>query len=162
MRKRLTVAVLLATAAVVAAMLAGSSQARVDVSKASPSKVNKGPSGTVTLNGWQVSPAEQTKLSSVVRDFERSHPRIHVNYSTITGDYQANMLAKFAARRPADVFYVDAADFADWARQGVLQNLDSYVKASHFKTKPFYKNLLNTFKYKRHFYGFPKDWSSLG
>src|SRR5262249_56627475 len=46
--------------------------------------------------------------------------------------------------------------------QGVLQNLDSYVKASHFSTKPFYKNLLNTFKYKGHYYGFPKDWSSLG
>jgi multiple sugar transport system substrate-binding protein len=60
------------------------------------------------------------------------------------------------------VFYVDAADFADWVRQGVLQNLDSYVKASKFKTKPFYKNLLNTFKYQGHYYGFPKDWSSLG
>src|SRR5438105_13979250 len=72
------------------------------------------------------------------------------------------MLAKFAARKPADVFYVDAADFADWVRQGVLQNLDSYVQKSKFSTKTFYKNLLNTFKYKGHYYGFPKDWSSLG
>ena len=41
------------------------------------------------------------------------------------------MLAKFAApgsRRMCS--YVDAADFADWVRQGVLQNLDSAVKAS--------------------------------
>ena len=118
--------------------------------------------GTVTLNGWQVSPAEETKLSKVVSDFETSHPNIKVDYTSITGNYQATMLAKFAARKPADVFYVDADDFADWVRQGVLQNLDSYVKASKFKTKPFYKNLLNTFKYKGHYYGFPKDWSSLG
>ena len=120
------------------------------------------PSGTVTLNGWQVSPAEETKLAKVVSDFEASHPNIKVDYTSITGNYQATMLAKFAARKPADVFYVDAADFADWVRQGVLQNLDSYVKASKFKTKPFYKNLLNTFKYQDHYYGFPKDWSSLG
>jgi len=44
----------------------------------------------------------------------------------------------------------------------VLQNLDSYVKASHFSTKPYIKNLLNAFKVKGHIYGFPKDWSSLG
>jgi multiple sugar transport system substrate-binding protein len=44
----------------------------------------------------------------------------------------------------------------------VLQNLDSYVKTSKFKTKTFNKNLLNTFKYQGHYYGFPKDWSSLG
>ena len=161
MRKRLTVVASLALAAIVAAVLTGGSQAKVVLS-ASPAKASAAPSGTVTLNGWQVSPAEETKLAKVVADFEASHPRIHVNYTSISGNYQATMLAKFAARKPADVFYVDAADFADWVRQGVLQNLDSYVKASKFSTKPFYKNLLNTFKYQGHYYGFPKDWSSLG
>ncbi len=162
MRKRLTVAALLAVVAIVAAMLAGGSQARVAVSKASPTKASAAPHGTVTLNGWQVSPAEETKLASVVKAFEKSHPKIHVNYQSVTGNYQATELAKFAAHKPPDVLYVDAADFADWVRQGVLQNLDSYVKSTHFSTKPFIKNLLNTFKYKGHYYGFPKDWSSLG
>jgi multiple sugar transport system substrate-binding protein len=162
MRRPQLVAGLAATFALSAVLVAGA-QARVVVSVAkAPAAASKTPSGTVTLNGWQVSPAEQTKLAKVVKDFERTHPKIHVNYTSIGGDYQAAMLAKFAARKPADVFYVDAADFADWVRQGVLQNLDSYVKASHFSTKPFIKNLLNTFKYKGHYYGFPKDWSSLG
>src|SRR6266568_5278226 len=161
MRKRLTVVPLLVIAAVVAAVLTAGSQARVSIS-ASPTSASAAPSGTVTLNGWQTSPAEETKLAKVVADFQASHPRIHVNYTSIGGNYQATMLAKFAARKPADVFYVDAADFADWVRQGVLQNLDSYVKASKFSTKPFYKNLLNTFKYRGHYYGFPKDWASLG
>src|SRR5204863_9302518 len=131
-------------------------------SKGSPAKMSAAPHGTVVLNGWQVSPAEETKLASVVKAFEKSHPKIHVDYQSVTGNYQATELAKFAAHKPPDVLYVDAADFVDWARQGVLQNLDSYVKSSHFATKPFYKNLLNAFKYKGHFYGFPKDWSSLG
>jgi len=156
MRKRLMVPALLAVV-LVASVLAAGSQAKTDRSKAPAA-----PSGTVTLNGWQVSPAEETKLSKVVADFERTHPNIKVNYQSITGDYQAQELAKFAAHKPPDVLYVDVADFVDWAKQGVLQNLDPYVKSSHFSTKPFYKNLLNAFKYRGHYYGFPKDWSSLG
>jgi multiple sugar transport system substrate-binding protein len=160
MRKRLLlpIAVLVAVAAVLAAASAGRTSANAPSAK-SPAAA---PSGTVTLNGWQVSPAEETKLASVVKAFERTHPRIHVNYQSVTGDYQAQELAKFAARKPPDVLYVDVADIVDWTKQGVLQNLDSYVKKSHFSTKPYIKNLLNAFKYKGHIYGFPKDWSSLG
>ena len=157
MRKRLMVPALLAVV-LGASVVAAGSQAMTDRAKAPAA----GPSGTVTLNGWQTSPPEETKLAKVVADFERTHPRIHVNYQSITGDYQAQELAKFAARRPPDVLYVDVADFVDWTKQGVLQNLDSYVKKSKFATKPFYSSLLNAFKYKGHYYGFPKDWSSLG
>ena len=116
----------------------------------------------MTLNGWQVSPAEETKLQSVVSTFNRTHPNIKIDYQSITGDYQAQMLAKFAARKPPDVFYVDVADIRDWVGQGVIQPLNSYVKATKFSTKPFYKNLLNAFKVGKTYYGFPKDWSSLG
>jgi multiple sugar transport system substrate-binding protein len=116
----------------------------------------------VTLNGWQVSPAEQTKLDKVVADFERTHKSIKVNYQAVTGDYQAQELAKFAARKPPDVLYVDVADIRDWVGQGVIQPLDSFMKSSKFSTKPYIKNLLNAFKVNGHVYGFPKDWSSLG
>jgi multiple sugar transport system substrate-binding protein len=153
MRKRLMLPVVLVAA--LAAALAAGSQAMTD--RAAAPKVT-----TVTLNGWQVSPAEETKLSKVVADFERSHPQIHVDYQSITGDYQAQELAKFAARKPPDVLYVDVADIRDWVGQGVLQPLDSYVKSSKFSTKPYIKNLLNAFKVNGKTYGFPKDWSSLG
>ena len=154
MRRRTLFAVLLA-AAVVASALAAGSQAMTDRAKAP--KVT-----TVTLNGWQTSPPEETKLSKVVNDFNKSHPQIHVDYQSITGDYQAQELAKFAARKPPDVLYVDVADIRDWVGQGVIQPLDSYVKSSKFSTKPYIKNLLNAFKVNGHIYGFPKDWSSLG
>ena len=159
MRKRLLLPTVLLVAIVTAAVLAAGSAGRT---RANAPAAKSAASGTVTLNGWQVSPAEETKLAKVVKDFEASHPKIHVNYQSITGDYQAQELAKFAARKPPDVLYVDVADIRDWVGQGVLQNLDSYVKASHFSTKPYIKNLLNAFKVKGHIYGFPKDWSSLG
>jgi len=141
--------------AVVASVLAAGSQAKTD--RAAAPEVT-----TVTLNGWQVSPAEQTKLDKVVADFERTHKSIKVNYQAVTGDYQAQELAKFAARKPPDVLYVDVADIRDWVGQGVIQPLDSFMKSSKFSTKPYIKNLLNAFKVNGHVYGFPKDWSSLG
>ena len=159
MRNRLRFVAAAGIAAVVATIAVSGSQAMVRA--AAPTKASKAPSGTVTLNGWQSSPAEEDLLTKVVKDFEKSHPKIHVNYQSFN-NYESIVLAKFAAHKGPDVFYVHAEDFADWVRQGILQPLDSYVRASKFSTKPFYKNFLNTFKYKGKIYGFPKDWSSLG
>ena len=159
MRNRLRFVAAAGIAAVVATIAVSGSQAMVRA--AAPTKTSKAPSGTVTLNGWQSSPAEEDLLTKVVKDFEKSHPKIHVNYQSFN-NYESIVLAKFAAHKGPDVFYVHAEDFADWVRQGILQPLDSYVRASKFSTKPFYKNFLNTFKYKGKIYGFPKDWSSLG
>jgi multiple sugar transport system substrate-binding protein len=116
---------------------------------------------TVTLNGWVGAKVEDDLLKSVIASFERSHPNIKVNYDAFN-NYQTTMLAKFSARKPPDVFYVAAEDFADWVRQGVLQPLDSFAAKTHFSAKPFYKGLANSFKYKGKTYGYPKDWSSLG
>jgi multiple sugar transport system substrate-binding protein len=159
-RKRLMFPALIAALVLTAAAIAAGSQAE-GAKNSGPAAASKAPSGTVTLNGWQSSPAEEELLSKVVAAFEKSHPKIHVNYTSFN-NYEATMLAKFAAHKPPDVFYIHAEDFADWVRQGILQPLDPYVKASHFKTKPFYKNFLNVFKYQGKTYGFPKDWSSLG
>ncbi len=157
MRKRLMIPALLAVV-LVAAVVAAGSQAMTD--RASAPKALK--VTTVTLNGWQVSPAEETKLQSVVSTFNRTHKSIKIDYQSVTGDYQAQELAKFAARKPPDVLYVDVADIRDWVGQGVLQPLNSYVKSSKFSTKPYLTNLLNAFKVGKQIYGFPKDWSSLG
>ena len=65
-------------------------------------------SGTITLAGWASSPTETKLLKQVIRGFEKTFPTIKVDYAPISGDYPAAMLAKFAARTPPDVFYVDS------------------------------------------------------
>jgi multiple sugar transport system substrate-binding protein len=154
MRKRLTFPALLALAALVAAVVTAGSQARTERSKSASVT-------TVTLNGWVGAKVEDDLLKQVIAAFEKSHPNIKVNYDAFN-NYQTTMLAKFSARKPPDVFYVAAEDFADWVRQGVLEPLDPYAKKTKFSAKPFYKGLLNSFKYKGKTYGYPKDWSSLG
>jgi multiple sugar transport system substrate-binding protein len=118
-------------------------------------------SGTVVLSGWGANPDELKLLKAVIRGFEKTFPKIHVDYQPITGDYVATMLAKFSARKPPDVFYIDSNVFLDWVTQGLLEPLDSYASKSHFSSKPFYPSLLNGFKYKGKIYGYPKDWSPL-
>jgi multiple sugar transport system substrate-binding protein len=118
-------------------------------------------SGTVSLSGWQSSPVEDNLLRQVIAAFEKKYPKIKVNYTALGGDYDATMIAKFAARKPPDVFYVNGHVFPVWVPQGVLQSLTPYVKKYHYNTKPFYPRLLSGFKYKNQTYGFPKDWGPL-
>src|SRR5215204_7246804 len=118
-------------------------------------------SGTVVLSGWSANPDELKLLKAVIRGFEKTYPKIKVEYQPITGDYVPAMLAKFAARKPPDVFYIDSNVFLDWVTQGLLEPLDSYASKSKFSSKPFYAPLLNGFKYKGQIYGYPKDWSPL-
>jgi multiple sugar transport system substrate-binding protein len=117
---------------------------------------------TVTLSGWTSSGVERTALDTTIAAFERSHPSIKVDYQPINGDYPATLLAKFSARKPPDVFYVDSSVAPDWEKLGALEPLDSYIKKSKFQTSKFFPRLLSAFRYRGHIYGFPKDWSSLG
>jgi multiple sugar transport system substrate-binding protein len=117
---------------------------------------------TVTLAGWSLAGnrAEQNAILATIRAFEARNKNIKVNYAPITGDYDAAMLARFAAKRPPDVFYVDSLDVPDYLP--ALEPLNGMIAKNHYNTKPFFPRLLNAFTVKGKIYGFPKDWSSLG
>jgi multiple sugar transport system substrate-binding protein len=116
---------------------------------------------TVTLAGWASSPEETAALGRTIASFERLNRSIDVEYTPISGDYDAAMLARFAARRPPDVFYVDSLDIPDYLP--ALEPLNRYVQRTrNWSTKPFYQRLLSGFTVNGRIYGFPKDWSPLG
>jgi multiple sugar transport system substrate-binding protein len=133
----------------------------VVVTGATASDSGKAQATTVTLSGWSSSPEENDLLTQVVATFNRTHPNIKVDYTIIQGDYPTAMTARFAAHNPPDVFYVDSSKFPEWARQGILQPLNSYITKSKYNTAAFIPGLLNAFKAGRTIYGFPKDWSPL-
>ena len=117
---------------------------------------------TIQLAGWSLagSRTEQNAILRTIAAFERSHPNIKVDYAPIAGDYDAAMLARFASRRPPDVFYVDSLDVPDYAP--ALEPLNDEIRRAKFKTKPFFKRLLAGFTVRGQILGFPKDWSPLG
>jgi multiple sugar transport system substrate-binding protein len=143
--------VLVAVVAVVVAVVAATAQAKTKTAKAT----------TVTLSGWSAGADEDNLLQQVITTFEKTHPSIKVDYSVINGDYTTAMTTRFAAHNPPDVFYVDSSLAPTWARQGVLQPLNSFIKSTKYNTKPFFSGLLNAFKVGGTVYGFPKDWSPL-
>ncbi len=70
--------------------------------------------GDITLSGWASSPTETKLLTQSIADFQKKFPKVKVNYQPVSGDYPAAMTAKFSARKPPDVFYVDSNVFLDW------------------------------------------------
>jgi multiple sugar transport system substrate-binding protein len=116
---------------------------------------------TVTLSGWSSGPDEDKLVQQVVDSYNATHKNIHIDYSIINGDYGTAMTARFAAHNPPDIFYVDSSLAGAWAKQGVLQPLNSYIKKTGFKTSAFFPSLLGAFTIGKQIYGFPKDWSPL-
>jgi len=155
MQKRLLV-LMVPVVVIAAAILASTSQGKTTHPQAAAAA-----SGTVTLTGWSVSTTEEALLKQVVAAFQRKYPKIKVKYDAIP-NYDQAMLAKFSARQPPDVFYLNSEKSATWISQGLIAPLDKYIKSTKFSIKPFYPRLLAAFRAKGHIYGFPKDWSPLG
>ena len=156
MRKRMTVLAVMAAGTLASAMLAAGSQGMTVIDRPTAATA----SGTVTLSGWSVSTTEESLLKQVVAAFERKYPKINVSYDAIP-NYDTAMLAKFSARKPPDVFYLNSEKAPTWISQGLIAPLDKYIAKNKFSVKPFYPRLLNAFRSKGKIYGFPKDWSPL-
>ncbi len=114
----------------------------------------------ISFATWGSSPAETAALTDAVATFEARNPTIKVDL-VVDADHTAAMVAKFASHTPPDVFYLDAGIAQDWAAQGVLQSLNSYITASSFATSPFNQSYLAPFKQGSTIFGLPKDANPL-
>ncbi len=148
--------------AIAIAILAVAVGVGTGVSQGGAKKSARTQATTITLSGWTSGAGTESQLlKQVLAKFEKTHPTIKVKYTPLD-PYAQSMLAKFAARKPPDVFYVDSNVFPDWQKQGLLEPIDSYIKKTRFSTKAFYPKLLNGFKGPDgKLYGLPKDWSPL-
>jgi multiple sugar transport system substrate-binding protein len=155
MRKR-TLAALIAVVAVALAVGIGAG-----VSQGGAKKAARTQAVTLNLAGWTTAGGTEGQLlKQMINGFQKKFKNIKVKYTTLD-PYPQQMLAKFAARKPPDVFYVDSNVFPGWQKQGLLEPLESYINSTKFSLKPFYPKLLNAFKAGGKIYGLPKGWSPL-
>jgi multiple sugar transport system substrate-binding protein len=147
---------MLAGVALVVAVTAGSTAAKTGVAGGPVAQKKT----TITFAHWNASGAELAAVKATERAFQRAYPSITVKDVSLD-PYPEGMLARFASRKPPDIFYVDSNVFPDWVSQGVLAPIDSYLTKTHTSTKKFYPRLLGAFRYKGKLYGLPKDWSPL-
>ncbi|MEO5610206.1 MAG: extracellular solute-binding protein [Ornithinibacter sp.] len=76
---------------------------------------------------------------------------------TVASDMNQQLAQGFASGSPADVFYMDAGRFADYAKNGSL-----FAYADQLKdNSDFYESLRQTFTYEGKQYCAPKDFSTL-
>ena len=123
---------------------------------------SKAISGTVTLSGWQSSPAEGNALTQALLGFESAYPNIKVDYQPVAGDYPTVMATKFASHDVPDLFYVNADIASTWISQGFLSPLDDYTAKSGFDTSQFFDGYASIFKgTDGKTYGFPKDGNTI-
>lgn len=121
-----------------------------------------GISGSATLGQWESSPSERSALAAALAAFAVTYPAISVDQETVAGDYRAQMITRFGARTPPDLFYVNAEYARDWIDQGFLEPLDDYIARQSFSTNPFFKEYLDIFTGSDgHIYGLPKDGNTI-
>ena len=121
-----------------------------------------GITGSVTISGWQSSPAEGQALAATLKAFSSAYPNIKVNYAPVAGDYPTVMATKFASGDVPDLFYVNADTADTWITQGFLFPLDGYISKYNFDTSQFYPGYASIFKgADGKTYGLPKDGNTI-
>jgi len=76
---------------------------------------------------------------------------------TVASDINQELAQGFASGSPADVFYMDAGRFPDYAKNGSLYPYADDIEGAD----DFYPALRETFTYDENFYCAPKDFSTL-
>ena len=145
--------------ACVTAVAAGTGQGRTDRAIAPRSAQVT----TISLAHWSSSTVETQLLRQVLAAFKKRNPQIRVN-ELVLDPYPTQMLARFAAGRSPDVFYVDSQRLPRLAQAeaaGAAERLGQAHAASRRST--FFPRLSERLQGRRTtIYGFPKDWSPLG
>jgi multiple sugar transport system substrate-binding protein len=115
---------------------------------------------TITLSGWQSSPAEKQQLEQLLKEFEATHPQIKVKYEVIADQYMDVIKTRLIGDAAPDVFYLDALEAPLLMRHGVLEPLNAYI-SDEFDLADFEPALLEAFQDNGNIYGIPKDFSTL-
>lgn len=119
---------------------------------ASPSAANKNP---LTVLIGSSGPAETAAVKSAVAAWSQTSG---VKATVQAASNLPQQLSQgFAARKPADVFYLGADTFASYAKQGSLMPYGDRLT----NKSDFYPSLVQNFTYDGKFYCAPKDFSTL-
>ena len=114
------------------------------------------PTKTIT---WFVrtQPAENKWEATVVAQFEKLHPNIHVSEIIVPqSEFDTKLDALFAAGQPPDIFNHWGVDgFADYYAKGMIQPITSYIKKFHFNMSAISPNILKFGTKQGQVYGIP-------
>ena len=95
------------------------------------------PSGSVSLFGF-----EDAVLPSIVAEFEKAYPNVHVQTATMSSNDEA--ITKLQAGFQADVLHICTSDTARMVKLGLIQPIDTSRLADWKDVYPTFQNLPGT------------------
>lgn len=119
-----------------------------------------GAAGATTITwGFWGSPAEKASHEAVAAQFMKEHPEIKIEiWHQPWDDYFTKLKTLWASGDPKtipDVLFLWPTP--SYAAQGVLENLDPYIKKSNYNLEDYWPTLLESAKYNGSVYGLPRD-----
>lgn len=108
------------------------------------------------LMGWSSSDAENTRLESVVDQFNADNENVQVNLNLVP-DFDTKIQTSLAGGEPPDVFYIDSFRLPDFVDAGALEPAEGHID----NPDDFYDSLRDAFTLDGTFYCPPKDFSTL-
>ena len=118
--------------------------------------------GSAELGHWDSSPAEDSALACALKGFAMTYPNVSVTNTDVSGTYNDQMVTRFGAHTPPDVFYVNGDTALDWETQTFLLPLDDYISKQGFDMTKFFPGYQDTFKgVNGKTYGIAKDGNTI-
>lgn len=84
-------------------------------------------SGTIRVTTWDSGNALEP-FTNAIAAFEAEYPDINVELEPIPQEYGTKLLAQIAAGTAPDIFQVGDGDVARFAREGMMEPLDSWIE----------------------------------
>jgi len=84
----------------------------------------------VTLEYWMWDPILRTKTESLIEAFEKTHPEIKINLTTMEpSDYWVKMRIMASTKKLPDVFNMSSGYLEEWSEAGFLFDITDYVNS---------------------------------
>lgn len=144
-----------AFAPIIAACQGASPTGQSAASGAAASAKGATQAATITWSFWG-DPGELPPNDLVIKAFNAKYPNIQIQkFHEPWGSYFDKIQTMFAGNTAPDVLFL--TNVPNYAGRGVLEALDSRIKAADYDVKDFVQAELQLFQYQKQLYGFPRD-----
>jgi multiple sugar transport system permease protein len=113
------------------------------------------------LTDW-AGPDEMPLTQRAVKEFERQHPNIRVEYEpNPSRQYEPKILAELAAGEAPDVFLLDSKVIPSFTNKKILCDLTPYISKLNIDTTQWFPNVFAIARQGEKLYAFPKGFTPL-
>jgi multiple sugar transport system substrate-binding protein len=117
----------------------------------------------VHFESWVLSKSDQSQLTSLLTQFQKSHRHIRVVFTPLSGNVESQLEAQFLSHSAPDVFELDMGWARDFIQAGVIQRLDRLAYRDRtFHAGDFNFRLLGGLSARGKIYAYPVGYSTLG